>query len=373
MRQTRSRRLDTDDDERYNQDGMASISQRKSDHIQVAASGQADFRGRTTLLEYVDLVHQALPECAVDDIRLETQLAGHRLSAPVVISGMTGGTAEAAAINRDLARAAQTLGVAFGVGSQRAMALYPELEPTFNIRDIAPDVVLIGNIGVVQARDMGHTQVAELARRIGANAMAVHLNPAMELIQEQGDRDFRGAVDTIARLIDTLPVPVIAKETGCGLSMQAAQTLASIGVQTVDVSGAGGTSWVAVEARRAQPDSAAARLGETLWDWGIPTAVSVAACAGQGLEVIATGGLRSGLDVARALALGARCGGLAAPVLRAQQRGGYNGALAYLEELIHTIRSVALLSGCQTPADFATAPRHIGRELQAWLHDLGIC
>ncbi len=348
------------------------ISQRKADHIAVAASGEADFRQRTTLLEDVHLVHEALPELALDDIDLSAEIAGCRLAAPVVVSGMTGGTEEASAINRDLARAAESLGLAFGVGSQRAMAEHPELEHTFQVRDVAPEVVLIGNLGVVQARALGPKRVAELAKRIDADAMAIHLNPAMELIQQDGDRDFRGAIDTLAELIDTLQVPVIAKETGCGLSPRAARELVRVGVETVDVSGAGGTSWVAVEAKRAAPGSAAQRLGQTLWDWGIPTAVSAAVCAAAGLGVIATGGLRSGLDIARALALGARAGGLAAPALRAQREGGYEGARAYLEELVATLRTITLLSGQSRSADMAGAMRHIGPSLRAWLSDLGV-
>jgi isopentenyl-diphosphate delta-isomerase len=289
-----------------------------------------------------------------------------------VISGMTGGTDEARQINRDLARAAQQAGIAFGVGSQRAMALHPDLEHTFQVRDAAPDVALIGNLGVVQARAFGAARVADLAQRLGADAMAIHLNPAMELIQDGGDRDFRGGLDIIAELVQTLPVPIIVKETGCGLSPQVARAVARAGVGVVDVSGAGGTSWVAVEARRAADDSAAQRLGNELWDWGIPTAVSVAACARQGLQVIATGGLRSGLDVARALALGATCGGLAAPVLRAHRQGGYDGAKQFLDELVRSVRVVSLLCGCRRAGDLARAPRHLGAELGAWLDDLGI-
>jgi isopentenyl-diphosphate delta-isomerase len=347
------------------------ISRRKADHIDVAASGAADFR-RTTLLEQVYLVHQALPELALAEIDLATTLCGHNLAAPIVISGMTGGTEEAGSINRDLARAAQRLGLGFGVGSQRAMAAHPELLPTFQVRDVAPDVFLIGNLGAVQAQAFGPARVAGLARAIGADALAIHLNPAMELIQDGGDRDFRGALDTIAALADTLDIPIIAKETGCGLSSEAAWSLARAGVRAVDVSGAGGTSWVAVEAQRARPGSSARALGEELWDWGIPTAVSVAACAAQRLEVIATGGLRSGHDVSRAIALGARCGGLAAPVLRAQREGGEAGAVAFLQQVIESIRTIMLLCGRRSPGDLASAPKHVGPELRAWLDDLGL-
>jgi isopentenyl-diphosphate delta-isomerase len=275
-------------------------------------------------------------------------------------------------INRDLALACERLGIAFGVGSQRAMAEHPELEVTFQVRDVAPRVFLIGNLGGVQARALGPDKVADLVRRIGADAMAIHLNPAQELIQAGGDRDFRGVVAAIATLVERLPVPVIVKETGCGLSPQAAATLAGAGVRAVDVSGAGGTSWVAVEARRAAGGSAAAELGEELWDWGIPTAVSVAACAAAGLEVIASGGIRGGLDAARALALGARCAGLAAPVLRAQRTGGFDGAVAFLERLIASLRAVTLLCGVRRSVDLGAAPRHLGADLATWLHDLGI-
>ena len=348
------------------------IGRRKSEHIEVAASGAADFAERTTLLEHVHLVHQALPERAVDEIVLETQLAGRTLRAPLVVTGMTGGTPEAAAINRDLARAAARAGVAFGVGSQRAMAEHPELEPTFQVRDAAPDVVLIGNLGVVQARALGTARVIELAKRIGADAFAIHLNPAQEMIQAHGDRDFRGAVDTIARLVEAMPVPVIVKETGCGLSLEAARAIRGAGVETVDVAGAGGTSWVAVEARRAAAGSAAAALGHELWDWGLPTAVAVVAARSAGLTVIASGGLRSGHDVARALALGARAGGMAAPVLRAQRAGGEDAAAALLEQVIASIRTVVLLSGGGSAQDLAAVPRHLGRELRDWLADLGL-
>ncbi|HEY6176272.1 MAG TPA: type 2 isopentenyl-diphosphate Delta-isomerase, partial [Kofleriaceae bacterium] len=200
------------------------IAKRKADHLEVAASGRAEF-AKSTLLEHVHLVHQALPELALDEIDLSTVLVGKRLAAPLVITGMTGGTAEAAAVNRDLARAAQQAGVALGLGSQRAMAEHPELAATYEIRDVAPDVVLFGNVGGVQAIAMGAARVVELAKQIGADAIAVHLNPGQELIQERGDRDFRGVRDAIARLVEASQLPVIVKETGCGLSAEAARTL----------------------------------------------------------------------------------------------------------------------------------------------------
>lgn len=347
------------------------IAKRKADHLEVAASGRADAT-RSTLLEHVHLVHQALPELALADIDLATELVGKRLSAPLVITGMTGGTAEAAAVNRDLARAAQAAGVAFGVGSQRAMAEHPYLAPTYVVRDVAPDVVLFGNVGGVQALAMGPTKVIELAKQVGADALCVHLNPGQELIQDHGDRDFRGVLETITRIVDAGVMPVIVKETGCGLSPAAARSLAAAGVHTVDVAGAGGTSWVAVEALRAAEGSASQALGRDLWDWGVPTAVSVAACVDAGLTTIASGGLRSGYDVARALALGARAGGMAAPMLRAQRAGGEAGVRAMLDQVIGAIRSVCLLAGCRSAQDLSRAPRHLGTPLRAYLDDLGV-
>ena len=347
------------------------IARRKADHLEVAASGRADF-ARSTLLEHVHLVHQALPELAIDDIDLTTELIGKRLAAPLVITGMTGGTAEAAAVNRDLARAAQAAGVALGLGSQRAMAEHPELAASYQVRDVAPDLVLFGNVGAVQLLAMGTAKVCELGKAIGADAMCVHLNAGQELIQEHGDRDFRGLVDAIARLVDASALPVIVKETGCGLSPQAARALVGAGVHTVDVAGAGGTSWVAVEAVRAADGSESAALGTELWDWGLPTAVSVTACVRAGLATIASGGLRSGYDVARALALGARAGGMAAPMLRAQRAGGSEAVTAMIDRVTRAVRAVCLLTGSRTAADLTRAPKHLGAPLRAFLDDLGI-
>jgi isopentenyl-diphosphate delta-isomerase len=345
------------------------IAKRKADHLEVAASGRAEF-AKSTLLEHVHLVHQALPELSLDEIDLDTELVGKPLRAPLLITGMTGGTADATAVNRDLARAAQAAGVAFGVGSQRAMDEHPDLTASYQVRDVAPDVVLLGNVGAVQALAMGPARVIELGKRIGADAIAIHLNVGQELIQHAGDRDFRGLRDAIARLVEASPLPIVVKETGCGLSAETARSLIAAGVHTVDVAGAGGTSWVAVEALRAAEGSDAATLGAELWDWGVPTAVSVVACARAGLTVVASGGMRSGYDVARALALGARAGGMAAPMLRAQRAGGEAGVRALLDQIIGAIRSVCLLTGCASATDLARAPRHLGAPLRAFLDDL---
>jgi isopentenyl-diphosphate Delta-isomerase len=344
---------------------LDALKRRKADHLALCATDAVAFKAKGTLLDEVELVHDALPDRSVDEVRLETPLLGKTLRAPLVVSGMTGGTPEARAVNRDLARAAEAVGVGFGLGSQRAMLRSPDLAATYAVRDVAPTALVLGNIGLVQARDTPTARLRELVRAVGADALCVHLNPAMELVQPGGDRDFRGGLDTLRRLQGELGLPLVVKETGAGLSRRVGERVAALGIRTVDVSGAGGTSWVGVETLRAEGEGKA--LGETFWDWGIPTAASVGLLAGLGLDIVATGGVRSGLDVARALALGATAGGLAAPLLRAQREGGFEGVKRRLEGLVEEVRAAAFLCGCASAAELRTAPRVLGPRLRAWL------
>ena len=237
---------------------------------------------------------------------------------------------------------------------------------TYRVRDVAPTALLLGNLGLVQARQMSTAAVQALATEVGADALCVHLNPAMEIVQPGGDRDFTGGVATLARLTTELGLPVVAKETGCGLSPQAAARLEQAGVRHVDVSGAGGTSWVAVEMHRAEGDERA--LGQAFREWGIPTAASVAWMAKAGFEtVIATGGIANGLDVAKAIALGATAAGIARPVLQALTSGGRAAAEQFLDGVEAELRAAMLLVGAASLADLRRAPRIIVGELSLWL------
>jgi len=342
------------------------ISQRKADHLAIAASGEADFH-RRTLLDDVHLIHTALPERATGDVELTTTLFGRSFRAPFMVTGMTGGTDEAREINRALAGAAEAAGIPFGLGSQRAMVVRPETTRTYEVRDAAPGVFLCANLGVVQLAAMTTPAVRETMKRVSADALCIHLNPAQELAQPGGDRDFRGALEAIRRVTGELGLPVMVKETGCGISPAVARQLHEVGVRAIDIAGAGGTSWTAVESHRAR--GSARELARDLWDWGIPTAAAVAwaAAAAPELEIVASGGIRSGIDAARALALGARAAGIAQPALRAVREGGQAGALAFLNRLADGVRAAALLSGVGRASDLARAPRVITGELRDWL------
>jgi isopentenyl-diphosphate delta-isomerase len=340
------------------------ISQRKKDHLALCAGDNVGFREKTSLFEQVELVHCALPEMHADAVDSRVELLGKTLTAPVVISAMTGGTDEAAKINMDLAQVADELGLAIGLGSQRAMFERPDTAWTFKVRERAPNVLLFGNLGLVQARKMTTAEIRTLCEDVGADALCIHLNPAMEIVQPGGDRDFSGGLELLRRLVDDLGIPVIAKETGCGLSRGVAQMIRSTGIRHVDVSGSGGTSWVAVEAHRAEEDQRA--LAEELWDWGIPTAASVLQLRGLGLDIIATGGLRTGSHVAKAVALGAKAGGLAAPVLKAHRAEGIDGARKFLRGVITTVRSLMLLTGSRTIDELQRAQMIIGPDLARW-------
>jgi isopentenyl-diphosphate delta-isomerase len=344
---------------------MADISRRKDDHLDLATSGDVGFKQTTTLFECVRLVHDALPELSLDELDTSLEIMGKRLRAPILIAGMTGGSERAERINKQLASIAEERGYGFGLGSQRAMHKQPTKAVTYAVRDVAPTALVLGNLGIVQAAQMSNSELLGLVSEVGADALCVHLNPAMELVQDEGDRDFRGGLATLERLLG-LGIELVVKETGCGLSAHVARRVRQLGVQHVDVSGAGGTSWVAVETQRA---TAARRpLGEAFWEWGVPTAASVALCAPFGFQTLfATGGISSGIDIAKAIALGASAGGVARKALQALETGGKSGALAFFDQIEAELRACMLLTGSRNLRALAKTPRLIRGELRDWL------
>lgn len=343
---------------------MTRIAQRKLEHLDLCANEDVE-SSQTTLLEDVHLFHDAIPDLSIEEIDPSTRLFGRELRVPILISGMTGGAERARKINRALAATAQKLGFAMGLGSQRAMLENPELASSYAIRDIAPDVLIFANLGCVQAREVSSAQVDELVEAVGADAISIHLNVAQELVQDEGDRDFRGCCETIARLVQDLRVPVVVKETGCGLSPQCLLRLSEVGVVLVDVAGAGGTTWPGVEALRGSLRQR--ELGRALREWGIPTAASLLYAQRVGVEAVASGGIRSAHDVVRALALGAVAVGLALPFFRAYEADGADGVLSYGETLSETVRVLMLLLGARTVAELTRLPVRLGTTLQEWL------
>ncbi len=347
----------------------AEIVNRKLSHFDLCANQDVEFRQKTTLFEDVELVHQPLIETRLEDIDTGVYALGKRLNYPLIITGMTGGAEEVAIFNREIAELANRMGIGFGVGSQRVMLRRPEMKKTFQVRDVAPDVLLLGNIGIAQAREMSSSEVTRLAEEIGADAMCVHLNAAMEIIQEYGDHDFRGSLDAIERLVNESPLPIIVKETGCGFARESGMKLRGAGVEWIDVSGAGGTSWVGVETIR---NRAMRHLGEVFWDWGIPTAASVCELRSLDLHLIASGGVRTGLQATKALALGANVVGVALPVLRAYSSGGIRGVEAFLNAFGDEMRVAMMLCGCARVADLTPDRTVIGGRLLEWVEQRGL-
>jgi isopentenyl-diphosphate Delta-isomerase len=334
---------------------------RKDEHLDLCADDDVAFRAKTTLLEEVELLHDALPERALEDVDLSTTLFGKKLAVPVFVAAMTGGVERAEKINRDLAAAAEAEGLGFAFGSQRPLLEKGRREGYF-VRDVAPTALLLGNLGLLAARETTRERLAALVKDTGLDALCIHLNPAMEAVQAEGSTDFRRGVETLRRLAAESPVPIVVKETGCGISRRVGERLVAAGVRFVDVGGAGGTSWVGVEALRASGEKKA--LGERFWDWGIPTAASVAQLSGLRVGVLATGGINDGLAVSRVLALGALAAGIARPFLHAWNEGGRDGVRAAMRALAAEVRLACWLTGSRTPAELARAPLVLGPNLR---------
>jgi isopentenyl-diphosphate delta-isomerase len=317
---------------------------RKLEHIRLALENRMQLGGR--FFDEYAFDHEALPEIDMDEIEIGTSFLGKELRAPLLVSCMTGGTGEATRINRNLAAAAERAGVALGVGSQRKALEDPATAASFNVRDVAPTLPLLANLGAVQLNyGMGLAECRKAVEMIGADALALHLNPLQEALQPEGQCNFKDLLPKIARLVEELEVPLVVKEIGCGLSAKTARSLVDRGVRVLDTAGLGGTSWARIEAARAEDRD----LGELFADWGVPSPDSILHLAEirrrdaiDDLTILGSGGVRTGIDVAKAIALGADLVGLAQPFLEAAMESAERVA----EKIDRTVRELRITMFC---------------------------
>lgn len=333
---------------------------RKADHIRINLEENVSFNKLTTGLENYFFMHQALPEIDLATVNTTTTLFSKPLRTPLLISSMTGGTPEAGVINRTLAEAAQAVGMAMGLGSQRAAIEDSSLANTYHVRQVAPDILLFANIGAVQLNySYGLDQCRRAVEMCEADALILHFNALQEAVQPEGDGNFVNLLGKIEQICRDLPVPVIAKEVGWGFAEETARKLANVGVAAIDVAGAGGTSWSQVEMYRA-PTARHARVAGAFIDWGIPTAVSIQYCrrAAPTLPIFASGGIRNGIDVAKCIALGANVVGFAGEFLRAADQNGVAGVIELAETITDELRIAMFCAGAENIAALSNVPLH---------------
>jgi isopentenyl-diphosphate delta-isomerase len=348
---------------------------RKEDHIRICLDKKAQAKKTTSGIEDIQLIHRALPEINKQSIDLSTNFLGKDFSAPIIVGAMTGGTNKATRINASIAEAVEKLGLGMGVGSQRAAIENKKLEKTYTIaRQKAPNAFLIANIGGVQlVHGYGVKEVKHIIKMIDADAVAIHLNALQEAVQPEGQTNFKGVLSKIAEIANAIDKPLIIKETGAGISAEDAKALENAGVKAIDVGGAGGTSFAAVEYYRSPQEASSIQhfLGEAFWDWGIPTAVSLIETAQSvKLPIIASGGLRSGTDIAKALALNANLASISQPILQSSVKGAAETE-EKLKCLIEELRNAMFLVGAESLDDLTNTPLVIVGKTAQWLSTRG--
>ncbi|WP_242392909.1 type 2 isopentenyl-diphosphate Delta-isomerase [Anaeromyxobacter oryzisoli] len=347
---------------------MASTPDRKDSHLALALEREVEFPDRdATGFGALRFDHDALPELDLDEVDASTTLLGKRLAAPLLVGAMTGGTPRAGEMNRRLATAAARCGVGFALGSQRKMLTDPAARSTYAARDVAPGLPLVlGNLGAVQLnRGVGVPELRALVAAVGADALMIHLNPLQEAIQPGGDTCFSGLLARLRAVAPEVGVPVLLKEVGCGISEPTARKIAELPVAGVETAGLGGTSWSRIESLRTD-DPVKQGVGERFARWGIPTAESVAICrrALPDRVVIASGGIRSGIEIAKAIALGADAAAVALPILRAAERS-VDAAIQEIARLVEELRTAMFLTGARTVAELRARPLRRARDLTA--------
>lgn len=344
---------------------------RKIEHIRICLDDKAQAKKATAGFQDIQLVHRALPETDKSKIKLATTFLGKKFSAPIIVGAMTGGTEEAIQINTSIAEAVEKLGLGMGLGSQRAAIENSSLERTYRVaREKAPHAFLIANVGGVQlVHGYGVKEVKKIVEMIDADAVAVHLNALQEAVQPEGQTNFKGVLAKIAEVAGAIDQPVIVKETGAGISAEDAKALEKAGVKAIDIGGVGGTSFAAVEYHRTSKKTGETQhyIGEALWDWGIPTAVSLIETAQSvKLPIIAAGGIRSGTDIAKALALNADLASIVQPILQTAVKGTTETEQK-LQCLIEELRNVMFLTGAEKISDLANTPVVITGKTAEWL------
>jgi isopentenyl-diphosphate delta-isomerase len=353
-----------------------SIINRKVEHVEICLYNQVE-NFTTNYFEYVKLIHQALPGFAFSDVDVSVEFLGKRMSAPIIITGMTGGTEELGKLNEIIAEVAEEIGIGMGVGSQRIAIEKKETSSTFAIaRKKAPTIPIIANLGAPQlVKGYGLKEIEEAIQMIEADAIAIHFNPAQEVFQPEGDTDYSYTIlDNLVDISKSLNVPIIIKETGSGISVEVASLFYSKGFRYFDVSGQGGTSWIAVEMYRGlRRGNWKAESAKNFLDWGIPTAASIieTRIGAPDSVIIGSGGIRNGLDVIKALALGANIGGFALPALKAAIRGK-ESLRDFLKRTIFEIKTAMFLSGSKSIKDVYKSPIVIFGHLRDWLDSRGI-
>ncbi len=323
---------------------LKKISSRKKEHVEISLRAASQYVVGAGF-DRIKLIHNALPELNLDKVNLSSRFLGRKIKYPILITAMTGGYPKSKEINRKLAEAAEKHKIALGLGSQRAMIENPKLADTFRMRKYAPSIPIVANIGAVQLKKYPFKTIEKLVSSVDADGLAVHLNALQEVIQPEGDKDYSGVLKAIAKACDKLDVPVIVKETGAGIDRDAAEKLKVAGVSWIDVSGAGGTSWSKIEYLRSK--SAVPGFEE----WGIPTVECLMMCRGV-LPLIASGGVRNGIDAAKAIALGADMAGAAQPFLKALMKKRLDKELEMWEK---QLRIAAFLTGSKNIAHLKAA------------------
>lgn len=361
---------------------MSGYESRKIEHIELCLRDDITYGGYCdTFFNEITLIHQALPGVKYQEIDLTTEFLNYELGAPIMIGAITGGHPQLKSINEKLARLASEFRVAIGVGSERPLVKYNfsgEVLETYKVvKNIAKEVPLVGNIGITQLRDLNLSTLRRLVDSIGADALAIHLNPAQELIQPEGDRDFDYTLlDRVAEIARELGVPLIIKEVGNGLSMEVVRAFTKIGIKVFDVAGACGTNWVKVEALRNPENSLMRGVGLKISEanWGIPTPLAVfeTRVASPSSTIIASGGVWDGIKAAKVLAIGGNIAGFARPVLKFLVEHGYEGAKRFLERYINELRAVMYLTGASTPKELCRKPIVLGPSITHYLTARGI-